>query len=215
MANSTKKILSEQIRYRLEAGYPDVAASVQEEDVIKAIEQTVNALFKSEYLNVTLPSGETIPDNLMTAYYEGISVTVEGTRAVATLPVMPISLPRNMGVYRVTYGDNDTDFIPVPMGQGALLKADKLLNDLLGSIYYEVRKNKVVFSKDITLLGIDTVNMYLVVMDISQYSDTQVLPIPAGMEEQIIETVFAKFAPVGSETGVVNNFTTAGQKVNQ
>jgi hypothetical protein len=53
---------------------------------------------------------------------------------------------------------------------------DKLLNDLLGSVYYEVRKNEIIFSKDVTLLGVDTVNMYLVVMDISLYSNTDPLP---------------------------------------
>ena len=59
------------------------------------------------------------------------------------------------------------------------------------------------------LLGIDTVNMYLIVMDISLYSDTEPLPIPASMEEEIVEKAFAKFVTVTSETGIVNNYTSA------
>ena len=143
---------------------------------------------------------------------DGIFI-IYGEKAKATLPVMPISLPRNMGVYRVT-DENDNDYIPVPLGQGALIKADKLLNDLLGSVWYELRNFTVVFSKDITLLGVSTVNMYLVVMDISLYSNTDPLPIPAGAEDEIIEKVFAKFAIVTPETGIVDNYSAATNKIN-
>ena len=149
----------------------------------------------------------------MIAFYENIQVTSVGDKSQAELPIVPISLPRNMGVYRVT-DSNDNDFIPVPLGQGALLRADKLLNDLLGSIWFEVRKNVVIFSKDILLLGINTVNMYLIVMDISLYSNTDPLPIPSSMEEEIVERAFAKFATVTPETGIVNNYSSATQKNN-
>jgi hypothetical protein len=118
-----------------------------------------------------------------------------------------------MGVYRVT-DENDNDYIPVPLGQGALIRADKLLNDLLGSVWYELRNFTVVFSKDITLLGVSSVNMYLVVMDISLYSNTDPLPIPAGAEDEIIEKVFAKFAIVTPETGIVDNYSAATNKIN-
>jgi hypothetical protein len=171
-------------------------------------------MFKMEYYNATLPSGETIPDNLMTAFYESIAVASYKDKAKATLPIMPIPLPRNMGIFRIT-DTNDNDFIPVQLGQGALLKPDKLLNELLGNIWYEVRGNTIVFSKDITLLGLSSVNMYLVVLDISLYSDTDVLPIPPSMEEEIIEKVFAKFSQVTPETGIVDNFNSASSKINK
>jgi hypothetical protein len=206
MANSTKFLMAEQILLRLAGGYRDVAQSVQMEDVVKAIEQVINTMFQTQYYSATLPTGETVPDNLMIAFYEDITIDSYGDKAKAILPIVPISLPRNMGIYRVVNSE-DIDFIPVPLGQGALLKADKLLNDLLGSVYYEVRKNEIIFSKDVTLLGVDTVNMYLVVMDISLYSNTDPLPIPANMEEEIIEKVFAKFAPIVPESGIVNSYS--------
>lgn len=213
MANSTKFLMAEQVLLRLAGGYRDVAQSVQMEDVVKAIEQVINTMFQTQYYSATLPTGETIPDNLMIAYYENIAVTSYGDKAKAQLPIVPISLPRNMGVYRVV-NEDDIDFIPVPLGQGALLRADKLLNDLLGSVYYEVRKNQVIFSKDITLLDVTTVNMYLVVMDISLYSNTDPLPIPANMEEEIIEKVFAKFVSITPETGIVNSYSESQSKTN-
>ncbi len=207
MANSTKYLLAEQVQTRL-AGGLGASQPVQNGDIVKAIEQIINSMFQMQYYNATLPTGETIPDNLMIAFYENIAVTTLGDKSQAELPIIPISLPRNMGVYRVT-DNKDNDFIPVPLGQGALLKADKLLNDLLGNVWFEIRKNVVIFSKDILLLGIDTVNMYLIVMDISLYSDTEPLPIPASMEEEIVEKAFAKFVTVTSETGIVNNYTSA------
>jgi len=213
MANSTKYLMAEQVLLKLAGGYRDVAQSVQMEDVVKAIEQVINTMFQTQYYSAVLPTGETIPDNLMVAFYENIPVTSYGDRAKAELPIVPISLPRNMGVYRVV-NTNDIDYVPVPLGQGALLKADKLLNDLLGSVYYEVRKNEVIFSKDITLLDVSEVNMYLVVMDISLYSNTDPLPIPANMEEEIIEKVFAKFAPIVPETGIVNSYSELQSKTN-
>lgn len=213
MAGTTKYLMAEQILTRLAGGYRDSNQPVQMEDVVKAIEQVVNATFQMQYYSATLPTGETIPDNLMVAFYENIPVTSFGQKAKATLPVMPISLPRNMGVYRVT-DSNDNDYIPVPLGQGALIRADKLLNDLLGSVWYELRNFTVVFSKDITLLGVSTVNMYLVVMDISLYSNTDPLPIPAGAEDEIIEKVYAKFAIVTPKTGIVDNYNAATNKIN-
>jgi hypothetical protein len=211
MANSTKYLLAEQVQTRLAGGFRDANQPVQTEDIIKAIEQIINSMFQMQYYSATLPTGETIPDNLMIAYYENIPVTTLGDKSQAQMPVVPISLPRNMGVYRVT-DSNDNDFIPVPLGQGTLLRADKLLNDLMGSVWFEIRKNIVIFSKDILLLGVNTVNMYLIVMDISLYSNTDPLPIPASMEEEIVEKAFAKFVTVTPETGIVNNYSSATQK---
>jgi hypothetical protein len=213
MANSTKYLLAEQVQTRLAGGFRDANQPVQTEDIIKAIEQIINSMFQMQYYSATLPTGETIPDNLMIAFYENIPVTTYGDKSQAELPIIPISLPRNMGVYRVT-DINDNDFIPVPLGQGALLKADKLLNDLMGNVWFEIRKNIVIFSKDILLLGISEVNMYLIVMDISLYSNTDPLPIPASMEEEIVEKAFAKFVTVTPETGIVNNYSSATQKTN-
>ena len=147
MANSTKYLLAEQVQTRL-AGGLGASQPVQNEDIVKAIEQIINSMFQMQYYNATLPTGETIPDNLMIAFYENIPVTTLGDKSQAELPIIPISLPRNMGVYRVT-DNKDNDFIPVPLGQGALLRADKLLNDLLGNVWFEIRKNIVIFSKDI------------------------------------------------------------------
>jgi len=222
MAGSTKYLLAEQVMIRLEGGYADIAASVQREDLYKAIEQKINAMFKMSQFSQNLPSGETIPDNLALAAYEGVDVVSFNTgKSRSTLPVMPISLPRNAGINEIIpvlsiaeSGDKiyGTPLIPLIAGQEYLLQADSLLNDLMGQWGYTSNGRTVNYTKDITKLGITKVDMKLVVFDMSQYSETDVLPIPADYQQQIITELVEQFASVQPESGAVNNFTTAQNK---
>lgn len=210
MSGITKFVVAEQVLFRLAGGVPDTNFPVQHEDVYKALEQKVNSLFKLKHFDTTLPSGETMPDNAMIATYTDVAVTADGQRSKATLPIIPISLPKSAGIALV-YSTEGVPFIPVQRGQMALLRTDSLLNDLMGQIAYEPKNNTVTFSKDITLLGISTVTMELCVLDVSQYSVTQTLPIPADMEQRVIDELVQQFSPVTAESGVVNPFTTAAQ----
>ena len=203
---STKRILAEQVLYRLYGGYNDKTDAVQIPDVVKAIEQKINQKFRTQQLTVNLPSGETIPSNLHLATYTSVTVTSDGSRSKATLPAIPINLPRNMGVYDV-YDSSDNHYIPLQRGQRNLLRTDDLLNDLLGQIGYEVNGKTVYFTKDLTLLGITSVNMDLVVMDLSIYGDNDTLPLPSDLEDEIVNELVVQFAPSQPESGVVTNFS--------
>lgn len=218
MPNTTKYLIAEQVQLRLEGGYADIAASVQREDLYKAIEQKVNAMFKMQQFSTNLPNGETIPEGLMMATYEDVVVESYQTgSSKSTLPVMPVSLPRNAGIDEirpklniVESGDTilGNPMIPMLPGQGFLLKADGLLNDLMGQFGFEPRGKNIIYNKDLTTLGITKVQMILVVFDISQYSDTEPLPIPSDYEEQIVSELVEQFAGVTPETGIVNKNTT-------
>lgn len=105
-----------------------------------------------------------------------------------------------------------TEFIPMMPGQQYLLQEQSLISNLLGQIGYEVSGNKVIFSEDITIDSISAVNMKLLVSDISKLSDYDVLPIPASMESDIIEQVYAQFAPVQSSSDKVSNYSTENEK---
>lgn len=213
MSGTTKKIIAEQVLKRLDGGYSDTADPIDERDVYKATEQKINALFKLRHLDTTLPSGETLPENAMIATYENIAVTsLDNGKSYATLPVTPISMTKNMGIFMI-YDPTTPDnfFIPLQRSQLALLKADELLSDLMGSIGYEPKNQTVTFTKDLTFFGINNVTMELCVFDMSKYSLTDRLPIPADMEDQIIQELVKDFSPVQPEDGTVNNFTSAGQ----
>lgn len=213
MPSTTKQIIAEQLLYKLYGGIYDVNSPVQPEDVYKATEQKINGLFKLKHFDTTLPSGETIPENTMIATYENITVLSLGNgKSTAQLPVIPISLPKSMGIYLV-YDPNHPDnfFIPLQRGQNALLKVDTLLNDLMGQFGYEPKSDYILFTKDLTTYGITKVTMELCVFDMSQYSVTDVLPIPADMEQTIVNELYAQFSPVTPESGIVNSYTTVGQ----
>jgi len=210
----TKKEFSDMILYKLAGGIPDSGFPIDERDIWDALEHKINEMFKMRYLDNTLPSGETIPENTMIAVYEDIAVTSFGEKSKATLPINPITLPKNMGIFLVYSSEYpDRPFIPVQRGQGSLLLLDKLLNDLNGRIWYEPRNADLIFSKDITTFGITTVTMELCVMEISNYTITQDLPIPADYIGRLEDELVKEFAPVLAESGLVNNFSNAGQTV--
>lgn len=210
---STKRIIADQTLFRLGAGWPDIAAAVQKEDVFKALEQKINALFQLSQFNVNLPSGATIPDNLAIATYTNIAVTrTSNMRSKATLPAIPITLPLNAGVHEIrpvmSGNQVNTDrvlgmpFIPLQSGQFFLLSADSLLNELMGQVGYEVEGKTVIFTKDLTTMGVSNVDIKLIVFDMSQYGETDVLPLPANMEDQLVNELVSQFSGQ-PETGTV------------
>lgn len=222
---STKRVISDQVLFRLAGGFPDSAFPIDERDVWKSLEQRINTMLGLRQFNMNLPSGETIPDNLMLATYTDVTVTSYATgSAKSTLPIMPVSLPRNAGINEirpvvsiVDSGDRilGNPFIPLQAGQNFLLQADTLLNNLMGQIGYEPNGMTVIYTSDITKFEITKVDMKLVIFDMSQYTANEVLPIPADYEVQLVNELVQEFAPVVAESGIVNNFTTANQNGNQ
>jgi hypothetical protein len=201
---ATRRYIADQVLFRLDASSPEVSQSVQLEDVYAAISQWVNDKFKFRHLSETLSSGESIPEGSSLATYSDVAVVSDGDTASVTLPVMPISLPRNLGVYNVSGGGYN--FIPLQRGQLAMLGADFLLNTLFGQVAYEVVGKKIKFSKNIKLLGINTVDLDLMVFDMSIYNDTDALPIPSDMESSLVNDLYKMFAPIQPMPSVVSNF---------
>lgn len=194
---ATKNFLANQILLKLEAGYPDVANSVQLFDLYAAIDQKINIMFKMQQFNETFAAGETIPNGLVLATYSSPVVTFGGKKSISQLPVMPVSLTRNMGVYEVSTNEFfDCVLIPMQSGQAALLKGQPLICGLLNQIGYEVYGSAIITNKDITIDNIDTLWMRLVVMDISSYDEYTSLPIPADYDYQIIDEIYKSFVPV-------------------
>lgn len=211
---STKKIISDQVLLKLSGGFVDNSFPVDERDIWKALEQKINDTFKLKHFSETLPSGETIPDSTMIATYPNNTVTsTSNGKSTTPLPINPISLPKNMGIFLI-YDPNNPDimFIPLQRGQLSLLKADTLLNDLGGQIGYEAKNNIITFTKDLTMLGISSVTQELCVFDISQYGISAILPVPADMEQMLVNELFEQFSKVVPESGLVNNFSNANQK---
>jgi hypothetical protein len=148
-------------------------------------------------MNVNREMAERIPNGCVLALYEDISVSQYNGKSMALLPIKPMKLPRNIGVWAIypkweTNGhyDFDREFIPLQMGQGGLLKSQRLISDLLGQVGYEVFGDKVIFTKDLKSISQDVVlAMRLMILDIDQYDDWDMLPIPPEMEYDVVMAV--------------------------
>lgn len=222
MANATKKTISDSILYKLAGGIPTKSFPIHEEDIWSSLEQKINAMLGLRQFSMNLPNGETIPDNLMLATYTDVAVTSYATgSSKSTLPVLPVSLPRNAGINEirpvisiVDSGDRilGNPFIPLQAGQNFLLQADTLLNNLMGQIGYEVNGRTIIYTSDVTKFEITKVDMKLVVFDMAQYSTTDILPIPSDYEAQLEEQLIQEFAPVLAKSGFVSNYTNPTQQ---
>ncbi len=212
----TKKVISDQVLMRLAGGFRDTNFPTDERDIWKATEQLINAGLKLSQFAQNLPNGETLPENLMIGIYENVAVTSSSGgigKSYATLPIMPISLPRNLGIYQIYDGRfPDSPFIPIQAAQRALLKTDALLSDLLGMVSYEPKGKTIYFSKDLPIYGVSTVTMELMVFDMSLYGINDVLPLPADYLSGIIEKLVQMFSTVIPEDAAVNNFSTQNQQ---
>lgn len=199
MAIVTPLRLAQEIKKLLDGGDIPIASNVSLGEIKISIGQVLNQLLKIDYFQTNLAIGEKIPNGSVLALYEGIAVTSWNRKSKATLPVKPLKLPRNMGVFAIYPNYNETsnsvyeldkEFIPLQMGQGALVKSQPMINDLLGQVGYETFGDTVIFTKDIKEQFPNIVlAMRLAIMDISQYGDYDILPILPEMEWQIKQEV--------------------------
>jgi len=225
MAVSTIYRIAEQTFSLISGGDPKAASSISFAEIKIAIGQTLNTMLKTEYFSVNLTMGEVIPNGGVLGLYEGIEVTTSNGKSQATLPIKPLKLPRNMGVWGIypkyelnSNYEYDKEFIPLQMGQGGLIKSQPMINDLLGQVGYECFGDKLFFTKDIKSLFPDVVlAMRLAVMDISQYDDYTPLPILPEMEMQVIQEVYKLFSsqPIADKVVDATIAEGAGTPVNQ
>lgn len=194
MATTLYRLAEETLRL-IAGGNPDVASKVHINELKISIGQVANALLKTEYLQVNVPMQETIPNGAMLGLYENILVTKWLTKSKCKLPIKPLKLPRNMGVFSVFSPlDPDCEYIPLEMGQSTLLQSQPLINDLLGQIGYSTYGDEIVFTKDLTLPNtLVYVSMRLVILDIALYDDWAILPILPEQEFQIKKEVVAMY----------------------
>jgi len=206
MAVTTIHSLAEQILRRLAGGLIPLATSPSFGEVKKAIGQVINQLLKVDYYTFNAAQNsldvERIPNGTVMALYEDVAVESWNGVSRCDLPIKPIKMPRNMGVWAVypkwNCDDNidlNNEFIPLQMGHGGRLKSQNLISGLLGQIGYEVFGNHVVFTKDLTKIK-PTVKVCfrLVIMDIDQYDDYTALPLLPEHEMEVIEKVVALYA---------------------
>ncbi len=187
--------ISQNVQKLLEGSDPASSTKIAMEEMKRYVIQVVNSMLKTQHFTVTMAGGENIPDGLVLAEYDGIAVETYKNVSRCTLPVMPISLPINMGIWHVSKTDDIINgFIPFQPGQLQMIGEEHLISDILGQISYEPRGKYLIFNKDITAgdeeTVIDEVYLLLVVKDLSLYGDWDLLPISADSEVDVIKQTF-------------------------
>lgn len=208
--------LSEECLKLLSGGDIQAAKNISYNELKISICQVLNQLLKIEHLSVNEKMQEKIPNGTVIGTYNGLPVTSAGTgKSKASLPIKPIKLPRNMGVWAV-YRTNhsDDEFIPMQMGQQAMSKSQPLLNDLFGQISYENKGMELRFNKDLTLLyPNETISCELAVMDMSLYGDYDPIPILPEMEWQIKQEVVKLYGMEGIADLLVDSSNAQQQNI--
>ena len=139
-----------------------------------------------------------IPEALI-ATYTNIAVTNASSVYTCTLPAQPIAATGDMGIYEV-FSDELNPFIPIPKQIMKVMQGTDLavLESKIG--YFRSSNDKIRFTADPT---VTTVTMRLIINDISKYSDTDILPLPADYNLQVIELVLKT---LGLGVGAIQEF---------
>lgn len=199
MAVVTIYRLAEQAFNLLEGGDPATASSTSIQELKISCGQVINSMLKMDYMSVNVKIGELIQNGAVLGLYPGIIVSKSTNgKSKCSLPVKPLKLPRNMGIFSIWLtGFPEKEFIPLQMGQANLIQSQPLINDLLGQVGYENFGGEILFTKDLTVsAGANqvTVDMRLAIMDISQYGDYDVLPVMPEWEMDIVTAVYKLYS---------------------
>lgn len=169
--------------------------SIDWREVKHLVVQATNAVLRPQRI-----SDHDIPAASIVSYDNLAAVSVGGRIAV-DLPVMPISLPMDKGVYRVS-NTQDGVMIPIPAGYLDLIR-DLDEADLEDQIGYTQEGSKLVFTKQPNGL----VNLQLIVADISNLGNDDLLPVSSDQEAQIVKVALSYLMPITPEDNSVKEVT--------
>lgn len=191
---TTKYILAEQIQ-RLYARFLDKnnpSDVIDIREVKLLVNQSVNKVLKLQAADSFKAGMVDVPKCNLVEYTCAVTAETGNNRSYITLPVIPLTLPMDMGIWSIAAATGAmTPYIPIP-AQDVLVFQGANLSYLEGKIGYYLQGKKVYFTKNITLTAngsVTSVIVNLLVSDFSQLSDTDMLPISPEVESAIIDDV--------------------------
>lgn len=187
----TKARIAEEILLLLSGGRISSATKWHINEIKLSVAQVANQLLKLDYFNELQTMQEFIPNGAAIGTYENNLIVKWSNTSKTTLPVMPMRLPRGLGVYQIfPQSDYYSEFIPLELGQGGIIRSQGLVSDLSGYCGYETSGLDVIFTQDLTIPNINVyVTIRMVILDFNQYSDYDLLPLPPELEWQVKQEV--------------------------
>jgi hypothetical protein len=191
---ATKSTLSEQVQ-RIYARFLDknnISDVIDIREVMLLVSKAINKILKLEVAESFKAGLVDIPKCSLIQYTASVTADAPNNRSSITLPVIPLTLPLNMGIWNIAAsGAAMTPYIPIP-SQDVLVFQGANLSYLEGQIGYYVQGKKVFFTKDLTLAGngsISSVIINILTSDFSQFADNDMLPISPEVESAVITEV--------------------------
>jgi hypothetical protein len=161
-------------------------------EVMLLVSQAINKILKLEVAESFKAGLVDIPKCSLIQYTASVTADAPNNRSFITLPVIPLTLPLDMGIWNIAAsGAAMTPYIPIP-SQDVLVFQGANLSYLEGQIGYYVQGKKVFFTKDLTLAGngsISSVIINILASDFSQFADNDMLPISPEVESAVITEV--------------------------
>jgi hypothetical protein len=190
----TKKILAEQIQ-RLYARFIDKenpSDIIETREIILLVGQSLNKVLKLQVAESFKAGMIDVPKCNLIEYTAAVTADTGNSRAYITLPIIPLTLPMDMGIWSIAAATGAMNpYIPIP-AQDVLVFQGANLSYLEGKIGYYVQGKRVYFTKNITLTANGTVTsvvVNLLTMDLSQFGDNDLLSISPEVESTIIADV--------------------------
>ena len=202
---TTKAKLAEQILRLYKGGEISSDNSLSLAEVKLLVGQTLNRLLKIERLQTQTQLGQEFPEHTSVATYTTLTVSQDYATGeyYTTLPVYPISLPNNMGIWHISLLDDvDTPFIPIPSSSMGLLK-NLPTGAMQGMTGYEVNGNRITFKTDYLFSSNEKLLMRLLVVDVDSLTDYNPLPIPPDMEDVVIKEVLTLLGAMQVQEDIV------------
>lgn len=193
---TTKKLISDKVIDRLQNDYPNIDFKIQPRDVFLVVDDIVNALAKTNYIeNFKLYGG--IDEGFITTW-DGESAMVvvdpENQPSYFTLPAIPVALPMNGGFREIWPLNYEYGAVKIRMHEDIRrtrrLMSGNMQGELSGCPKYpvfefdqmEVRKN---YS--------ETFGLRMVIKDSSAISENAPYPIAADLVEQVVQRAYLYF----------------------
>jgi hypothetical protein len=191
---TTKNILSEQIQ-RIYARFIDknnVSDAIDLREIKLLVNQSINKVLKLQVAETFKAGFVDVPKCNLIEYTCAVTSEPTNNRAYITLPVIPINLPLDMGVWSIAASSAAmTPYIPIP-AQDVLVFQGTNLSALEQQIGYYIQGTRVYFTKDITLSAngsITSVRVNILAADFNTTADNDLLPISPEVETTIMEDV--------------------------
>lgn len=199
---ATLNKISEQIQriYSRQGKQENIKPTLDKREVYPLVEQAINTILRAKIFEGISYGYVEIPKCSM-VLYANIPVVSDGERAYIDLPIAPLDLINDMGVWSLTLPANPfSGYIPIPV-QGGSVMIGTLFENIEGQVgFYRVGTYRVYLTKNVTTAAngsVLAVDGYLLVHDLSKYDADDPLPVSPDYEELIIKHVLSQLGIVG------------------